>query len=542
MMTMNYKKRQKAEGRRQNTGVARRKNVSVFCLLPFAFLSFCLLPLIAFAQDGTAEADSDPQAAADLELVSAVERVVSRAIARAERSVVSIARRKRTTSPLATADSHPAFRGFGQDTSTPADAGFAANEFASGVVIDARGLILTNRHVLGDEPEQNDFFVTTVDRKVFAVKMADRPVFPMKVKASDAMSDLAVLEPTETAAVRKGDFTPISFGDAATLRKGHLVIALGNPYGIARDGQASASWGIVANLSRKAITSAEDSQKPLQDYGMLIQTDAKLNLGTSGGALVNLRGEMVGLTTSLAAAAGFEQPAGYAIPIDKPMLRIIQALKEGREVEFGLLGIVPVDQSRDEIRRGTPGVIVKELVPGGPAANAKLELDDVITRVDGHVIYDADGLRLHVSKLPPGSTTTLTVQRRSEARPIQRRVVLGKLRLDLPQTYTERAPSWRGALIDWRVPKGRASLGQFPLIRSAEDFSTACVAVREVEEGSSAWEAGLREGTLISHVGSTSVGTPEEFRKAVGSQAGPVRLRLFSPDDAAQQTIVVQAE
>ena len=81
---------------------------------------------------------------------------------------------------------------------------------------------------------------------------------------------------------------------------------------------------------------------------MLIQTDAKLNLGTSGGALLNLKGEMIGLTTSLAATAGYEQAAGYAVPVDETFRRIVETLKEGREVEYGFLGVVPAE------RRGSP--------------------------------------------------------------------------------------------------------------------------------------------------------------------------------------------
>ncbi len=102
------------------------------------------------------------------------------------------------------------------------------------------------------------------------------------VKGADPRSDLAVLQIDATGLV------PITFGDASKLKKGQIVIALGNPYGIARDGEASASWGIVANLTRKGgptIDAANSNPKPaLYQYGTLIQTDAKLNLGTSGGA------------------------------------------------------------------------------------------------------------------------------------------------------------------------------------------------------------------------------------------------------------------
>src|SRR5487761_64402 len=445
---------------------------SVSLSLRFLLLaSCCALPAFtappAAAQEDAAPSENDAQAAADLELVSALERVMSRAIARAERSVVSIARRKRASTQQSTADSHPGVssRLGNRDASMPFDPNFAPTEFASGVIIDARGLVLTNRHVLGDNPDESDFYVTTIDRKVFAMKTVDAKVFPMKVKASDGLSDLAVLEPARQNLARTGDFAPIQFGDATTLRKGQLVIALGNPYGIARDGQASASWGIVANLSRKAISPSEDdSQKTLHDYGTLIQTDAKLNLGTSGGALVNIRGEMIGLTTSLAATSGYEQPAGYAIPIDKAFLRIIQALKEGREVEYGLLGIVPNDLSRDQLSRGVPGVEVTSVMLGGPAWKARLRAKDVITHIDDKVIYNADSLRLHISKLAPGTTTTLTVLRPDESKSSQRRVVLSKLHVSLPQTFTEQPPAWRGATIDYRKPKQLEAIPFQPLV------------------------------------------------------------------------------
>src|SRR4030095_2005596 len=113
---------------------------------------------------------------------------------------------------------------------------------------------------------------------------------------------------------------------------------------IARDGQPSASWGIVSNLARKngptpvpnprSPTGSMSSKQTLSQFGTLIQTDAKLNLGTSGGALLNLKGEMVGLTTSMAAISGYEQAAGYAIAVDDVFRQALKALEEGREVEY----------------------------------------------------------------------------------------------------------------------------------------------------------------------------------------------------------------
>lgn len=496
-------------------------------LAALIFLALAALACPAMSQDQNGPPVPDEaQAAADLELVSAIERVVGRAIAKAERSVVSVARRKRLLAQQHTADFHPGISrvmGALPEANVPSD-------FSTGVIIDASGLVLTNNHVLGDDYLENEYSITTVDRKTFDVK----------VKASDATSDLAVLE-VVSPLPRRGEFAPIELGDAATLKKGQIVIALGNPYGIARDGQASASWGIVANLSRKAPPGGEDDlQKTLHELGTLIQTDARLNLGTSGGALVNVRGQMVGLTTSLAAVAGFEQAAGYAIPVDKAFLRIIQVLKEGREVEYGMLGITlpPNNSFRPRTGGAVQGVVINDIVRNGPAWKAKLQQGDTITHIDGKPIYDFDGLRLQISKFAPESKVTLTVVR-PDMSTSERKVVLGKLPINLPQTFTEKPAPWRGATIDYRRPVNRIA-GQF-FGPNHDELSAPGVAVREIEEDTPAWEAGLRQGMLITHVGSIAVEKPSDFYKAVSSQAGAVKLTLLALD-GSRSTVTVAAE
>ena len=199
----------------------------------------------------------------------------------------------------------------------PTDPDFIPNEYGAGVVVDRGGLILTAYQVLGEE---SDYYVTTADHKIYKAT----------VKGADPRSDLAVLS------IEATDLTPIALGNAAELKKGQIVISLGNPYAVARDGQASAAWGIVSNLGRKAPATPSESdpsgRPTLHHYGTLIQTDAKLNLGTSGGPLLNLKGEMVGLGVVLAAAAGYEAAGGYAIPVDETFRRALETLKQGREV------------------------------------------------------------------------------------------------------------------------------------------------------------------------------------------------------------------
>ncbi|MFB3107205.1 MAG: S1C family serine protease, partial [Pseudomonadales bacterium] len=154
-------------------------------------------------------------------------------------------------------------------------------EYATGVVVDRNGLILTNYHTLGDAL-RNDY-VVWVSGKAYS---------NVGVKAADPWSDLAVLE------IDAKDLKPIVLGDATELKKGRIVIALGNPHAIARDGHASATWGIVSNLRRKVDGPLEGGEGPnsvaLSDretryhYGALIQTDARLARGSSGGPLLDL--------------------------------------------------------------------------------------------------------------------------------------------------------------------------------------------------------------------------------------------------------------
>ena len=141
-------------------------------------------------------------------------------------------------------------------------------------------------------------------------------------------------------------------------------------------------------------------RQTLHHFGTLIQTDAKLNLGASGGPLLNLKGEMIGLCVALAAVAGYETSAGYAIPVDATFRRVLEPLKEGREVEYGFLGVQPANLQAEEVLAGLRGVRVERVVPGTPAARCGLKPDDVITAVGDAPIHDADELILEVGRLP----------------------------------------------------------------------------------------------------------------------------------------------
>jgi S1-C subfamily serine protease len=455
-----------------------------------------------------------------IEVAKAMEEVLVEVIGRAERSVVAIARVRREL-PEEGVEFEFRPEAFGRQfvrpgAPQPTDPDFIPNAFATGVVVDRRGLILTACHVLG---ERSDYYVTTVEGKVYRAT----------VKGADPRGDLAVL------AVEATDLVPITLGDASKLKKGRIVVALGNPHAIARDGRPSAAWGIVANLARKAPPVPRpfdrSGKTTLHHFGTLIQTDAKLNLGTSGGPLLNLRGEMVGMLTSLPAATGYEEAAGYAIPVDRTFRRAVELLKQGREVEYGLLGVQLENPRLEEVLRGVRGARVDRVIPGTPALRDGLKPGDLITAVDGVPIRDADALRLEVGRLPVETTVQLSILRDERQRRFD--VTLAKLRVADGKIVTTPSPAWRGMRIDY--PTAVIDLNRLePLEATLPDGG---VIVTEVEQNTPAWAAGLRAEMLVTHVGRRAVRTPNQFRAAIAGKTGPVRLRMAADKENPTRTV-----
>ena len=457
----------------------------------------------------------DPPA---LDAALALESALTEAIARAERSVVAIARYRKGRWLPALPDGPPPF--------APGRVGaadeIAPNEYAAGVVIDPQGYILTNYHVLGD-PAENDYRVWVQQRPFRAVGV--RRV--EHVMGGDPWTDLAVLK------IEAEGLEPIAFGDAKTLRKGQIVIALGNPYGIANDGEVSASWGILSNLGRPlppTAASSDPSKDSLYQYGGLIQTDMRLHLGTSGGALVNLQGEMVGLITALGTSQGYERSLGFAIPVNKEFLRTIDTLKRGHKAEFGFLGVAPDSLPDAQRSAGRHGAVVNHVVAGTPAAAAGLKEGDLITHVDGEPVYDRRTLMHELGKQPVAAEIRLTVERR--AAPGQRwREIQTTAKLSKRQATGARPPYslvpdpvWRGLQVDYATALPQTLLRQVvPQLAPG-----GSLAVTHVERDSTSWKAGLRPGTLVSHVDGQPVSTPEEFFAAVAENPGSIRIRRLA--------------
>jgi serine protease Do len=349
---------------------------------------------------------------------------------------------------------------------------------------------------------------------------------PAKVMAADPFSDLAVLK------IEADNLRPALFSKAK-IRKGQFVIALGNPYAIARDGRASASWGIISNLNRVAPSEngrTDANKETLHQFGTLIQTDAKLNFGTSGGALVNLQGEMIGLTTSLAATSGFEQSAGYAIAVDAMFERVLESLKLGQLPEYGFLGIQPEDLRSVDKARGLTGARVSVVIPGLPGEAAGLRSDDVIFQVDETLIEDRNDLFRELSRSAAGDTVQLLVQRPRAGRKtpdiLQLSALLSKkyVATSRPAYALHSQSAWRGMLVEYATAMpSELARGGFLSGRSGAPK----VAILSVDPDTAAWKAGLRPGYGIVSVEDTPIESPEDFYRSVERYADSVSVAVI---------------
>jgi serine protease Do len=253
----------------------------------------------------------------------------------------------------------------------------------SGVVLDTRGHILTNNHVVAEADE-------------IRVRFPDDRETVARVIGTDPKSELAVL------LVDVEDLTPAVMGDSSQLHVGQWVLAVGSPFGL----EQTVSAGIVSAVGRGSMGIAE--------YADFIQTDAAINPGNSGGPLIDLHGHVVGINTAIASRTGGSHGIGFAIPANMAEQIAEQLIEEGRVVR-GFMGVLigPLDQ--DTARNlGIPdphGVLVRNVLPGGPADRAGLRRGDVVVERDGVVVEDATSFRNEIAALDPGETTMLQIWR-----------------------------------------------------------------------------------------------------------------------------------
>jgi putative serine protease PepD len=270
--------------------------------------------------------------------------------------------------------------------------GQQASGSGSGIILTADGQILTNNHVVEIAANGGEL----------AVSFNDGSTAKATIVGRDPLTDLAVIQAEDVSGL-----TPATLGDSDDLAVGQQVVAVGSPFGL----ESTVTTGIVSALNRPVTTQGEDSTDPATVFPA-IQTDAAINPGNSGGPLIDMNGQVVGIDSAIrtASSSSTEQGGsiglGFAIPINDA-IPIVDQLRNGEEPTHARIG-VSVDNASDKV--GLPdGALIGQVDPGTAGADAGLKQGDVITKVDDHLVTDADSLVATVRSYRPGDTVTLTV-------------------------------------------------------------------------------------------------------------------------------------
>jgi serine protease Do len=353
----------------------------------------------------------------------------------------------------------------------------------SGVIISPDGYIVTNNHVVQGAIN-------------ISVTMSNRDIYPAKLIGTDPLTDLAVIK------IDAHNLPSIPWGSSSDLRPGELVLAFGNPYGF----RFSVTRGIISALNRP--NPGADRRKP----GQFIQTDAAINPGNSGGALVDARGQLIGINTFLYSTTGAFSGMGFAIPTEIAEPVVNQLIRNGK-VEHGYIGITISDVTPDNAKffnvKKAVGAVVSDVTPDSPGAKAGLKTGDVIVGLDGQPVSDAGELQMQTTLKSPGDTIHLEVARDGHTLNIP--VTLESAKGDADQQVAE---SGTGK-VRWGL--GLANLT--PDIRQQIQVpeSVHGAVVEHVTSGSPADNAGLSRGNVIISVNRKPTATASEVASALSS-------------------------
>ncbi|WP_336281694.1 serine endoprotease DegQ [Cronobacter dublinensis] len=357
----------------------------------------------------------------------------------------------------------------------------------SGVIIDAaKGYVLTNNHVINHAEK-------------ISVQLNDGREFEAKLIGGDDQSDIALIQLQNAS-----NLTQIQVADSDKLRVGDFVVAVGNPFGL---GQTATS-GIVSALGRSGLN--------LEGFENFIQTDASINRGNSGGALLNLNGELIGINTAILAPGGGSVGIGFAIPANMAQTLAKQLMQSG-EVKRGLLGIKGTEMSADIAKafnlNTQRGAFVSEVLPNSGSAKAGIKAGDVIVSLNGRPLNSFAELRSRIATTEPGTKVKLGLLRDGKVQEVE--VTLDKSTSSSASADII-APALQGAtLSDGQLKDG-----------------TKGITIDNVEKGSAAAQAGLHKDDVIVGVNRERVSTIAEMRKLLASKPAIVALHIVRGNDS----------
>jgi serine protease Do len=394
------------------------------------------------------------------------------------------------------------FRGMPMQPSQPREQ--IQRGIGSGVIVSADGTILTNNHVVEGASK-------------ITVQMSNDKTFDAKVVGADKPSDLAVLK------IEAQNMPFLTLGDSDSVRVGDIVLAIGNPLGIGQ----TVTAGIISAKGRRTGLSDGSS---FEDF---LQTDAPINRGNSGGALVNLNGELIGINSQILSSGGTNGGnigIGFSIPSNMARNVMEQLLKDGK-VHRGMLGIyiqnITEDTAKADGLQDTEGVLVSDVTSGSAAEKAGIKRYDIITAVNGEKIEDSNVFRNKVASTPPGTDIKLTVVRDGREQEITAKLD------EFSDKATQRSQNDQDE--DQVAPEkesGKLGLSLQPITpqvaRQLKLTTDNGLVITDVDPTGPAAEAGLGRGDVILEINKKPVASVEDVQAALAKAGSNPILLLVS--------------
>ena len=357
----------------------------------------------------------------------------------------------------------------------------------SGVIVSEDGYIVTNNHVIEKAQE-------------IKVQLTNKRDYKAKLIGADPKTDLAVIK------IEAAGLPALPWGDSTRLRVGEIVFAIGNPFGL----NSTVTMGVISAVGRANVGIA--------DYEDFIQTDAAINPGNSGGALLNARGELVGINTAIVSRTGGYQGIGFAVPSGMAR-QVMESLIKFKKVVRGWLGVsiqeVTSDLAEEFGTKDLKGALVSGVMKSSPAEKAGIKQGDVLLTFNGKDVEDTGHLRNMVSQTPIGTKVKVRLLRQKKE--LELDVTIAELPKKAGEAAAEEDADGGGAgesgtLSGLTVRELTPDLARRFGITEAE---TGVVVVK-VEQGSRAAEAGVRPGDLVLQINQKDIATLEDYKKAAG--------------------------